>query len=163
MARSAVASRRQGVVGDLEGGHREGVRQGGGGRGAPERCANGEAAQTASGGGVQRRWGSFGGRRRAWRSPAAQGRPEGEEAAVNLGMEQLGGGVHRRGQTALPRDSGERRGRRDAGGVADRWARTRRGARSSVAQCGEGQRGEAVGAALTGGVGSTVRPIRFSN
>jgi hypothetical protein len=37
------------------------------------------------------------------------------------------------------------------------------GARSSVAGCGTGQRGEAVGAMLTGGVGSTVHPIRFSN
>jgi hypothetical protein len=47
--------------------------------------------------------------------------------------------------------------------VADRWAGTRRGARSSAAGCGTGQRSEAVGAALIGGVGSTVRPIRFSN
>jgi hypothetical protein len=37
------------------------------------------------------------------------------------------------------------------------------GAWSSATGCGAGQRGEAVGAALTGGVGSTVRPIRFSN
>jgi hypothetical protein len=34
------------------GGHRGGARQGGEGRGAPERCADGEAAQTASGGRV---------------------------------------------------------------------------------------------------------------
>jgi hypothetical protein len=32
-----------------------------------------------------------------------------------------------------------------------------------MAGCGAGQRGEAFGAALTGGVGSTVRPIRFLN
>jgi hypothetical protein len=37
------------------GGHREGARQGGDGRGAPERWVDGEAAQTASGGGVQQR------------------------------------------------------------------------------------------------------------
>jgi hypothetical protein len=35
--------------------------------------------------------------------------------------------------------------------------------RSSAVGCGVGQRGEAVGAARTGGVGSTVRLIRFSN
>jgi hypothetical protein len=34
---------------------------------------------------------------------------------------------------------------------------------SSAAGCGARQRGEAVGAALTGGAGSTVRPICFSN
>jgi hypothetical protein len=45
--------------------------------------------------------------------------------------------------------------------VADRWARA--GARSSVSGCGAGQHGEAVEAAVTGGVGRTVRPIRFSN
>jgi hypothetical protein len=39
----------------------------------------------------------------------------------------------------------------------------RDGGRSLAAGCGMGQRGEAVGAALAGGVGSTVRPIRFSN
>jgi hypothetical protein len=37
------------------------------------------------------------------------------------------------------------------------------GARSSAAGCSARQRGEVVGAALTGGAGSTVRPIRFSN
>jgi hypothetical protein len=37
------------------------------------------------------------------------------------------------------------------------------GARTLAVGCGAGQRGEAVGPALTGGVGSTVRPIRFSN
>jgi hypothetical protein len=37
------------------------------------------------------------------------------------------------------------------------------GARLSAAGCGTGQRGEAVGVALTAGVGSKVRPIRFSN
>jgi hypothetical protein len=37
------------------------------------------------------------------------------------------------------------------------------GARSSVAGCSARQRGEAVGTALTGGAGSTVRLIRFSN
>jgi hypothetical protein len=37
------------------------------------------------------------------------------------------------------------------------------GARSSAAECSARQRGEAVGAALTGGAGSTVCPIRFSN
>jgi hypothetical protein len=49
--------------------------QGGEGRGAPERCADGEATQTVSDDGVQRRRGSSGGRRRAWRGPAARGRP----------------------------------------------------------------------------------------
>jgi hypothetical protein len=47
--------------------------------------------------------------------------------------------------------------------VTDRWAGTRRGLRSSMAGCGARQRSEAVGAALTGGAGSIVRPIRFSN
>jgi hypothetical protein len=56
-----------------------------------------------------------------------------------------------------------RRGRRDADGVADRWAGTRQGARSSMAGCNVRQQGEAVGAALTGGADTTVRPIRFSN
>jgi hypothetical protein len=37
------------------------------------------------------------------------------------------------------------------------------GAGSSASGCSVRQRGEAVGTALTGGVGSTVRPIRFSN
>jgi hypothetical protein len=37
------------------------------------------------------------------------------------------------------------------------------GAGSSASGCGTGQHGEAVRAALTGGVGSTERPIRFSN
>jgi hypothetical protein len=54
-----------------------GAGQGGGGRGAPERCADGEAVQTVSGGGVQLRRGSSGGHRRVWRGPAARGRPAG--------------------------------------------------------------------------------------
>jgi hypothetical protein len=62
---------------------------------------------------------------------------------------------------ALPRDSVERRGRRDVDGVADRWAEMRRGARSLAAGCGVRQRSEAVGAALTSGAGSIVRPIHF--
>jgi hypothetical protein len=37
------------------------------------------------------------------------------------------------------------------------------GARSSAASGGTGQRGEAVSVALTGRVGNTVRPIRFSS
>jgi hypothetical protein len=45
--------------------------------GAPERCADGEAAQMVSGGGVQRRWSSSGGHRRAWGIIAARGRPTG--------------------------------------------------------------------------------------
>jgi hypothetical protein len=59
---------------------------------------------------------------------------------------------------ALPRDSGGRRGtaRLTGGPGRDR-------ARSSVAGCGARQRGEAIGAALTSGAGSTVRPIQFSN
>jgi hypothetical protein len=64
---------------------------------------------------------------------------------------------------ALPSDSGGRRGRRDVEAMADRWAGTRRGAQSSVAGRDARQRGEVVGATLTGGAGSTVRPIRFSN
>jgi hypothetical protein len=64
---------------------------------------------------------------------------------------------------ALPRDSGERRGRCDAGRRGRQVGRDAMGARSSAAGCGTGQCGEAVGAALTGGVSSTVRPIRFSN
>jgi hypothetical protein len=60
------------------------------------------------------------------------------------------------GTLPLPRDSGGRRGWCDAVDVADRWAGTRRGP-------GHQRRGEAVGAALIGGIGSTVRPIRFSN
>jgi hypothetical protein len=59
------------------------VGQGGGGRSAPERWADGEAAQTALGGGVQWRRGSSGGRRRVRRGPVALGRPGGEEAAVD--------------------------------------------------------------------------------
>jgi hypothetical protein len=65
------------------GGHRGGVGQGGESRGAPEQCADSEAAQTASGGGVQRRQGSSGGHLRGWMGPVARGRPGGEEAAVN--------------------------------------------------------------------------------
>jgi hypothetical protein len=65
---------------------------------------------------------------------------------------------------ALPRDSGGRWGRHDADSVADRWAGSHGGGGWSLAAgCGARQRGEAVGAALTGGAGSTVRPIRFSN
>jgi hypothetical protein len=74
----------------------EGAGQEGKGRGALERCADGEAAQTVSGGGVQQWQGSSGGRRRAWRGLATRGRPGGEEAAVNWGMGQLRG-RHRRG------------------------------------------------------------------
>jgi hypothetical protein len=68
--------------------------------------------------------------------------------------------VARTGGT-LKRDSGGWRDRRVADGVADRWAGMRRGARSSAVGCSARQRGEAIGAALTGGAGSTVRPIRF--
>jgi hypothetical protein len=35
-----------------------------------------------------------------WRGPVARGRPRGEEAAVDLGMEQLGGALIGRGRTA---------------------------------------------------------------
>jgi hypothetical protein len=63
----------------------------------------------------------------------------------------------------FPRDSGERRGRGDAGRCGRQVGRSTTGARSSAARCGAWQRGEVVGAALTGGVGSTVRPIQFSN
>jgi hypothetical protein len=72
---SAVARRWQGVVGDLEGATGKVPSKEEGGRGAPERCADGEAVQTASGDGVQRRRGSSCGSRRAWRGPAARGRP----------------------------------------------------------------------------------------
>jgi hypothetical protein len=66
----------------------------------------------------------------------------------------------REGERGGPgRGSGGRRGRCDAVDVANRWAGPRRGPIAS----GWVRRGEAVGAALTGGVGSTVRPIRFSN
>jgi hypothetical protein len=44
-------------------------------------------------------------------------------------------------------------------GVANKWAGTRRGPVVS----GWVQRGDAVGAALTGGAGNTVRSIWFSN
>jgi hypothetical protein len=64
-------------------GPRGGAGQGGEGRGTPERWVDGEAAQTASGGGVQRWQFRSGGHRRGWLGPAAQGRPGGEEAAVN--------------------------------------------------------------------------------
>jgi hypothetical protein len=64
-------------------GSQGGTRHGGGGRGAPERWADGEAAQMASGGGVQRRRGSSDGHRQGFRGPVAQGRPGGEEAAVD--------------------------------------------------------------------------------
>jgi hypothetical protein len=71
------------VLSEISRGPQGGVGQGGGGSGAPERWADSEAAQTASGGGVQRRWGSSGGCRRVWRGPVAQGRPGGEDAAVD--------------------------------------------------------------------------------
>jgi hypothetical protein len=87
---------------------------------------------------------------------------------------------------------GPRRGVEQCGGVSSAWQRPGRGAlgrRVAVRQCwtagsarrgstwligGPGRvrgpvisgwvrRGEAVGAVLTGGVGSTMRPIRFSN
>jgi hypothetical protein len=48
-------------------------------------------------------------------------------------------------------------------GVTDRWAGMRRGALSLAARCGVRQRGEAFDAAVTGGAGGTVHPIRFSN
>jgi hypothetical protein len=65
VARSPAARCCQRSRGDRRGG----AGQGGEGRGTPERCADGEAAQTSLGGGVQRPWGSSGGRRRAWRGP----------------------------------------------------------------------------------------------
>jgi hypothetical protein len=89
-----AASQQQGSAGDLEGAT-------GGCRGAPERWAYCETAQTASGGDVQRWRGSFGGRQRVWRGPVARGRPRGEEAAVGLGTEQLRGALTGRGRTAL--------------------------------------------------------------
>jgi hypothetical protein len=60
---------------------------------------------------------------------------------------------------------GEREGE---GGLGAAWSsvavwRRRDGARSSVAGCSARQHDEAVGAALTGGTGSTVRLIQFSN
>jgi hypothetical protein len=73
----------QGVAGEHRGGSQGGAGQGGGARGTPERWVDGEAAQTASGGDVHRRQGRSGGRRRVWMGPAAQGRPEGGEEAVN--------------------------------------------------------------------------------
>jgi hypothetical protein len=78
VARSPVARWRLAggkVLLEISRGPQGGVGHGGGGRGAPERWADGEAAQTASGGGVQRR--------RCRRGPVARGRPGGEEAAVD--------------------------------------------------------------------------------
>jgi hypothetical protein len=86
------------------------------------------------------------------------------ERGVGLVWRRRGSGpAAARAGGALPRDSGERRGRRDAGRRGRQVGRGTMGARSSVAGCGVGQRGEAVVAVLTCGVGSTVRPIRFSN
>jgi hypothetical protein len=45
------------VLPEISRGPKGGAGQGGGGRGTPERWADGEAAQTVSGGGVQRRRG----------------------------------------------------------------------------------------------------------
>jgi hypothetical protein len=66
VVRSPAARRRLAsgkVLSKISRGHRGGAGQGGGGRGALERWADGEAVQTASGGSVQWRWGSSGGRR----------------------------------------------------------------------------------------------------
>jgi hypothetical protein len=48
-------------------------------------------------------------------------------------------------------------------GAADRWAGTRRGPGRQRLGAVQGSVVRRVGAALTGGAGSTVRPIRFSN
>jgi hypothetical protein len=66
-----------------------------------------------------------------------------------VGRQQLGRGVRERCRC---------RATASGSGVA---VETRWGARSSAAGCGTKQRGEAVGMALIGGAGNTVRPIRF--
>jgi hypothetical protein len=68
-----------------------GAGQGGGGRGAPERCADGEAVQTVSGGGVQLRRGSSGVIDECGEVLQLEGDQRGEEAAVDGGKEQLRG------------------------------------------------------------------------
>jgi hypothetical protein len=69
-----------------------------------------------------------------------------------------GGGERERGEPGAAWSSATA-WRRRGSGIPKVW----RGVRSSVAGCGAGQHGEAVSAALTGGIGSTVRLIRFSN
>jgi hypothetical protein len=71
------------VLSEISRGAQGGVGQGGGGMGSPERWADSEAVQMASGGSVERRQGSSGGCRRVWRGLVAQGRPGGEDAAVD--------------------------------------------------------------------------------
>jgi hypothetical protein len=64
-------------------GSQGGTGHGGGGRGAPERQPDGEAAQMASGGGVHRRWGSSDGRRQGCRGSCSSRETRGEEEAVD--------------------------------------------------------------------------------
>jgi hypothetical protein len=123
---SAVAQRRQGVAGDLEGGHREGARKGGEGRGAPERWVDGEAAQMASGGGVQRRRGCTGGHRRARRGPAAPVWNDEERFSSNLGTAKLGGRSPERGKTAAALGKIRREGEA-SGGRRRRYGRVNGG------------------------------------
>jgi hypothetical protein len=103
------------------GGHRGGTGQGGGGRGAPERCADGEAARMVSGGGVQRRRGSSGGRQQAWRGPAARGRPVGLGGGGQLWNGAARRALTGRGRTAatLGRSLAQRRG--SGGGKPVKW------------------------------------------
>jgi hypothetical protein len=89
------------------------------GRGAPERCADDEAAQTASGGGVQRRQGSSSGRRRAWRGPAARERPTGLGSGG-----RLRNGAARRALTGRGRTAATLGRVRRGGGL--RWRKARK-------------------------------------
>jgi hypothetical protein len=97
----------------------------------------------------------------AWRwSGRERGEGGGPWCGVASAWQRLGRGV--RGRPVAARQwraagSARRRSTWLTGGPG------RDEAPSSLYGCGTGQRGEAVGAALIGGVGSTVRPIRFSN
>jgi hypothetical protein len=103
-------------------------RQGGEGRGAPERRVDGEAAQTASGDNV-RQWGggSSGWRRWVW-GPAAPVREKEAEVSSNLGMMQLGGRSPERGKTAVELGKIQHEGE-ESGGRSQRYERE---------NCGEG-------------------------
>jgi hypothetical protein len=156
-------------------------RRWGGGKWPVRRCSGGRAAltgwrrpqggPTASGGGGEmaagvaskrdEKHGAGGGGIR----PAAGGSTLLKGSGGEAERERDGGLAWRgvRAGGALPRDSGERRGRRDAGRRGLQVGRDATGGRLSALRCGAGQHGEAVGAALTGGVGNTMRPIQFSN
>jgi hypothetical protein len=112
------------------GGHREGVRQVGECRGAPERRVNGEVVQTALGGGIRRWGGGFSGwRRRVW-GPAAPERQGGEKNVRNCRDWQLGEEL-----------TGERRtaavlGRNPRGRVGYRWLEAAVWVRGAVGRLG---------------------------